>query len=114
MRSIFAAIIVLSASTVAVHAADAKEHARIQRGYGSRQAPASHRQSTHDEVTGANQIPFDKKSVEKRNELFDLPPSQEKVIGADQVASEENALAKMIEQENARLDRELRGICRGC
>jgi hypothetical protein len=57
---------------------------------------------------------IDKESVAKDNELFDLPTNQDKVIGAEQVESEENALAKRIEQENAQLDRELRGICRGC
>jgi hypothetical protein len=114
MRSIFAAIIVLSASTVVVDAAEARRHARIQPGYGHMQAPVGHRQPTRDDVTGANQVQFNKKGVEKHNERFDLPPSQEKVIGANPVESEENRLAKTIEQENVRLDRELRGICRGC
>jgi len=114
MRSILAAIIMLSASTAVGHSAEAHKHARIQPGYGYMQAPVGHRQPIQDDVTGANQIQFDKKRVEKDNELLDLPTTQGKVIGADQVQSEENALAKMIEQENARLDRELRGICRGC
>ena len=34
--------------------------------------------------------------------------------GPDQVKSQESGLAKVIEQENERLDRLLRGICRGC
>ena len=114
MRTIFAAIIMLSASTAIVHAAQAQRHAQIQPGYGYMQAPVGHRQPTQDDVTGANQVQFDKKRIEKDNELVDLPTTQDKVIGADQVGSEENALAKTIEQENARLDRELRGICRGC
>jgi hypothetical protein len=114
MRSIFAAIIMLSASTAVGHTAEAQKHARIQPGYGYMQAPVGHRQPTQDDVTGANQVQFDKKRIEKDNELLDLPTTQDKVIGADQVGSEENALAKTIEQENARLDRELRGICRGC
>jgi hypothetical protein len=54
------------------------------------------------------------------NELLDLPTTEDKVIGADQVESKENALAKMIEQENARLEmstyadvkaRRMRGRC---
>jgi hypothetical protein len=114
MRSIFAGIIILSASTAAVHTAEAQTHARLQPAYGYTQAPVDHRQPTQDDVTGANQVQFDKKSVEKDNELLNLPPTQDKVIGADKVQSEESALAKRIEQENARLDRELRGICRGC
>jgi hypothetical protein len=114
MRSICAAIIMLSASTGIGHTAEVQKHARIQSGYGYMRAPVGHRQPTKDHVTGANQVQFDKKRVEKDNELLDLPTTQGQVIGADQVQSEENALGKMIEQENARLDRELRGICRGC
>jgi hypothetical protein len=110
MRSIFAAIIMLSASTPVVHTAQAQRHA--QPSYGDMQAPVGHRQPTRDDVTGDNQV--DKESVAKDNELLDLPTNQDKVIGAEQGESEENALAKRIEQENARLDRELRGICRGC
>jgi hypothetical protein len=114
MRSIFAGIIIMAASTVLVHTAEAQKHARIQPGYAYMQAPGGHRQPTQDGVTGTNQVQFDKNRVEKDNELLDLPPTRDKVIGANQVESEENALAKMIEQENARLDRELKGICRGC
>jgi hypothetical protein len=112
MRSIFAAIIMLSASTPVVHTAQAQRHAQTQPSYGDMQAPVGHRQPTRDDVTGDNQV--DKESVAKDNELLDLPTNQDKVIGAEQVESEENALAKRIEQENARLDRELRAICRGC
>jgi hypothetical protein len=114
MRSIFAGIIILSASTAVVHTAEAQKHARIQPAYGYMQAQLDHRQPTQDDVTGATQVQFDKESVEKDNELLNLPPTQDNVIGADQVESEEGALAKRIEQENARLNGELRGICRGC
>jgi hypothetical protein len=114
MRTIFAAIIMLSASTAVGHTSEVQKHARIQPGYGYMQARVGHRQPTRDDVTGANQVQFDRKRVEKDNELLDLPTTEDKVIGADQVESAENALAKTIEQENARLDRELRGICRGC
>jgi hypothetical protein len=114
MRSIFAAIIIVSASTAVVHAGEAQNHPGKRPAYGYTQAPVAHQQPTQDDVTGANQVQFDKKRIEKDNELVDLPTTQDKVIGADQVGSEENALAKTIEQENARLDRELRGICRGC
>jgi hypothetical protein len=114
MRSIFVAIIMLSASTDIGHTAEGHKHAQIQPGYGYMQAPVGHWQPTQDDVPGANQVQFDKQRVKKDNELLDLPTTQDKVVGADQVESEENALAKLIEQENARLDRELRGICRGC
>jgi hypothetical protein len=114
MRSIFAGIIIMMTSMAVVHTAEAQKHARIEPPYGHMQTPVGHRQPTQDDVTGTNQVQFDKKSIEKDNELLNLPPTLDKVIGADQVRSEENALAKTIEQENARLDRELRGICRGC
>jgi hypothetical protein len=114
MRSIFAAIIMLSASTAVGYSAEAEKHARIQPAYGYMQARVGHRQPTRDDLRGAHQVQFDKKSIEKDNELLELPSTQDKVIGADQVQSKENALAKTIEQENARLDPELRGICRGC
>jgi hypothetical protein len=114
MRSIFAGIVILSASTADVYTAEAQKHDRIQPAHGYMQAQVDHRQPTQDDVTGANQVQFDKESVEKDNEVLNLPSTQDKVIGADQVESEEGALAKSIEQENARLDRELRGICRGC
>jgi hypothetical protein len=41
-------------------------------------------------------------------------PTRDEVKGADQVQSGEDALAKRIDEENVRLDRLLRGICRGC
>jgi hypothetical protein len=66
LRSIFAGIIILSALTTFVHAAQVRQ------------------------------------------------PTGDNVKGADQVQSGENALAKRIEEENVRLDRLLRGICRGC
>jgi hypothetical protein len=114
MRSSFAAMIIVSASTAVVHSAEAQKFARSQPAYGYMQAPVGHRQPTQDDVTGTNQVQFDKKSIEKDNELLDLPATQDKIIGADQLQSEDNALAKMTEQENARVDREIGGICRGC
>src|SRR3984893_10516544 len=114
MRSIFAAIIIVSASTAVVHTAEARNLVRSQPAYGYREAPAGHRQPTQDGVTGANQVQFDKKIIEKDNELLDLPPTQGKVIGADELQSKDNALARMIGQENSRLDRGISRICRGC
>ena len=114
MRSIFAAIIIVSASTAVVHTAEARNLVRSQPAYGYRQAPAGHRQPTQDDVTGANQVQSDKKIIEKDNELLDLPPTQNKIIGADELQSKDNALARMIAQENARVDRTIKGICRGC
>ena len=114
MRSIFAGIILVSASTAVVHTAEARNLVRSQPAYGYRQAPAGHRQPTQDDVTGTNQVQFDKTSIEKDNELLDLPPTQNKIIGADELQSKDNALAKIIGQENSRVDRAIGGICRGC
>ena len=114
MRSIFAAIIIVSASTAVVHTAEARKLARSQPAYGYMQAPVGHQQPTQDDVTAANQVQFDKKIIEKDNELLDLPPTQGKVIGADELQSKDNALARTIGQENSRLDREISRICRGC
>ena len=104
MRTIFAAIIMLSGSTAVVHAAPAQRQAQIQPGYGyymHMRAPVG-RSPTEDD-----------KKIEKDNEELDLPPTQDDVIGAEQVQSEENVVAKRIEQENARHP-ELRGVCGGC
>ena len=114
MRSIFAAIIIVSASAAVVHTAEARKLARSQPAPGYMQAPVGHRQPTKDDVTAANRVQFDKKSIEKDNELLDLPASQREIIGADQLQSKDNALARTIGEENARLDREISGICRGC
>jgi hypothetical protein len=114
MRSIFAAIIIVSASTAVVHTAEAQKLARSQPAYGHMQAPVGHRQPTQDDITGANQVQLNKTSIEKDNELLDLPPTQDETIGADQLQSKDNALARMIAQENARVDRTIKGICRGC
>src|ERR1700742_4579352 len=110
MHSIFATIIVVSASILVVHTADARKLARSQPAYRDMQAPVGHRQPTQDDVASANQGQFDKKIIEKDNELLDLPPTRNKAIGADELQSKDNALAKMIGEENARLDREISGI----
>ena len=104
MRSIFAGIIVLSALIAVVHTADAQKPSQGQLGYGSMRAPIDHRQQAQNDV----------EKIENDNKQLDLSASQDNVMGADQVQSQENGLAKTIEQENDRLDRQLRGICRGC
>ena len=94
MRSIFAAIMMLSASTALVHTAQAQT--RNQPSYGP------------------NQFQSDEKSVERENGSLDRPASRDRVTGAGQVDSEENAHAEKTEQENTQVDRKLKGICRGC
>jgi hypothetical protein len=105
MRPILAGIIMLSASVAGVHATQAQGHAQ-QPGYSyhrDMQRPVDARQPTEDDT-----------KIVKDNEELDLPPSNDAVMGADQLGSKENDLGKMIEQENDRLDSQLRGICRGC
>jgi hypothetical protein len=114
MRSILAGIVLLSVSTIAIDVAKAEQYAKVQPGPATTRAPVGHRQPTPADVAGPGHVQSDKKIVDKDNELLELPPSQDAVTGADQLQSEENALAKKIEQENTRLDRLLRGICRGC
>ena len=114
MRSIFAAAIILSASTAVVHAREVPQHAEIEPGHGSMRAAIGHRQPTPRDVTVARQAQSDKKIIAQDNELLDLTPSHDLVTGADEVPRDENTLTKMIEEENARLDRLVGSICRGC
>jgi hypothetical protein len=114
MHAIFAALIMVSGSTADVHAREVPQYTEIQPGHGSMQAPVGHRQPTQRDVAGARQARSDKKIVAQDNELLDLPPSQNHVVGADEVPPGENTLAKIIEEENARIDRLVRSICRGC
>jgi len=104
MRTIFAGIVMLSASTVVVHAAQTQRHAQIQPGYGYMQAPVGHRQPLRD----------DAKKIARDNAQLDLPAGQHNITGANQVQAEENTLATTIAHENERLDRLLKDICRGC
>ena len=81
MRSIFAGIIVLSASMADVRAAQAEKHGYVQALIGQRQP---------------------------------IQASPDKQISADQVHPNEDALTKRIEQDNARLDQLVRGVCPSC
>jgi hypothetical protein len=114
MHAIFAALIMVSGSTAVVHAREVVKYAEIQPGHGSMRAPVGHRQPIQRDVAGARQARSDKKIIAQDNELLDLPSSQNHVAGADEVPPGENTLAKMIEEENARIDRLVRSICRGC
>jgi hypothetical protein len=106
MRSIFAGIIMLSASMAVVHTAQAQKH-----GYGHIRASSGHRHLTHGDPQPSR---ADLKQIEKDRREVDPPAGPDDTIGGDQVHSEEDALTKRIEQDNARLDRELRGICSSC
>ena len=114
MPAIFSALIIVSGSTAAVRAREAPQYAEIHPGRGSMRAPIGHRQPTPRDVALARQARSDKKTIEQDNALLDLTPSHDPVTGADEVPRDENTPTKMIEEENARLDRLVRSICRGC
>ena len=79
MRSIFAGIIVLSASTAVVHAAQAEKHAYMQAVIGHRQPI----QASEDKTIGADQVHSGKDDLTRRIEqdntrldrLTDICPS---------------------------------------
>ena len=114
MRSIFVGIILLSASMAVVHPAQAQNHRHVHTAqaqkhpqrppaYGYVQTPMGHEQTTNDDL----------KAIEKDNRDLDLP-AKDHINGAGQVHSEEEGLTKKIEQDNARLDRLINGICPSC
>ena len=102
MRSVFAAMIMLSASTAAVLPAEGQNETPNRPGYGYMQAPVGHRQPTQDDVKGANQAQIE----------MDNLAAGDNVGGERQ--SEEDEVGRMIDRENQLLDRELGDICRGC
>ena len=114
MHAIFAALIMLSGSSAVVHAREVLKYAEIQPGHDSMRAPVGHRQPTQRDVAVARLAQSDKKAIAQDNELLDLTPSHDPVTAADEVPRDENTLTKMTEEENARLDRSVRSICRGC
>jgi hypothetical protein len=114
MRSLFAAAVMLSASTAIVHAREVSENPEVRPGYGSMRAPVGHRQPTRRDVALARPAQSDKKIVARDNELLDPASSQNRVAGADAVPPGEDNLSKLIERENVRIDRLIRSICRGC
>ena len=109
MRSIFVGIILQSASMAAVHPAQAEQHSQRPPGYGYMQARIGHRQPTRDDPSQD-----DFKKIEKDNGDLDLPASQDDIIGAGRVHSEEGDLTKKIEQDSERIDREIKNICPTC
>ena len=111
MRSIFAGIIMLSASLAIVDTAQAQKHPQRLPGYGYRQALIAHRQPAQDDLRPAQD---DLEKINKSYQQPDPPAGRDGIIGAGQVHSNEDALTKRIEQDNARLDREIRGICPSC
>ena len=96
MRSIFAGMIVLSASMAVVDTAQAQIHPERPPGYGSMQAPIGQRQPTQDDLQSTQD---ELEKIDKDNQLLNLPPSQYDITGAGQVPW---------------LDGEIRDICPSC
>ena len=111
MRSFFAGIIMLSASMAIVDAAQAQKHPQRLPGYDYRQALIAHRQPTKDDLQPTQD---DLEKIDKGYQQPDPPARRDGIIDVGQVHSEGDALTKRIEQDNARLDREIRGICPSC
>ena len=96
MRSIFAGMIMLSASMAVVDTARAQIHRERPPGYGSMQAQIGHRQPTQDDLQSSRD---DLVKIEKDNQLLNLPASQDDITGAGQAPW---------------LDGEIRDVCPSC
>jgi hypothetical protein len=109
MRSLFVAMIMLSASMAVVDTAQAQ----MQKppGYGSMQAPIGHRQPTRDDLQ-PTQGDFEK--IDKDNQQLHLPASQDGITGARPLPAEEDTLTNRIGQDNPALDSEITDICPTC
>jgi intracellular sulfur oxidation DsrE/DsrF family protein len=73
MRSLFAGMIMLSASIAVVGAAQARKHPQRPPAYGYVQTPIGHQQPTNDDL----------KAIEKDNEQNDLPASHDTITGGN-------------------------------
>jgi hypothetical protein len=110
MRSLFVAMIALSASIAVADAAQAQTHLQRLTSYSSAQAHIGHQraaqynlQPTQDEV----------EKIDRDNHELNLPAT-EAVTGAGPIPSEENTLTNRIEQDDPQLDREITDICPTC
>src|SRR5271166_1025031 len=96
MRSLFAGMIMLSASMAFLHTAEAQQHTRRQPSYGSMQAPIGHQQPTQYELQPTQD---DLAKIDKDNQDLNLPASQDDLAGASQAPW---------------LDGEIRDVCPSC
>lgn len=111
MRSLFAGMIMLSASMAVVSTAQAQTHPQRPPGYGSVQAPIGHRRPTQDNLQPTQK---NLEKIDKDNQQLDLPASQDEITGAGQVRSKEDALTNRIRQDSPALDSEITDICPSC
>ena len=93
MRSIFAGIIMLSASMAIVDAAQAQKHPQRSPGHGHRQALIAHRQPTKDDLQPTQD---DLEKIDKGYQQPDPPARRDGIIDAGQVHSEEDALTRSL------------------
>ena len=96
MRSIFAGMIMLSASMAVVDTAQAQIRPERPPGYGSMRAPIGHQQPTQDELQPTQD---ELEKIDKDNQLLNLPASQDDITGAGQAQW---------------LDGEIRDVCPSC
>ena len=96
MRSIFAGVIMLSASMAIVDTAQAQIRLERRSGYASMQAPIGHQQPTQDELQPTED---ELEKISKDNQLLNLPASHDDLIGAGQAPW---------------LDGEIRDVCPSC
>ena len=83
MRSLFAAAVMLSASTAVVHAREVSQNVEIRPGSNSMRVPAGHRQPTRRDVAPAREAQPDKQIVARDNALPDPASNQNHVAAAD-------------------------------
>jgi hypothetical protein len=81
MRSLFAGMIMLSASIAVVDTAQAQIHRERPPGHGSMQAPIGHLQPTPDELQPTQD---ELEKIDEDNQLLNLPANQEDITGAGQ------------------------------
>ena len=111
MRSLFAGMIMLSASMAIVDTAQARIQSQRPPGYGSMQAPIGHRQPSQYDLQPAQDH---LKKIDKDNQELDMPAGRDEITGVGQVGSKEDALTNRIGQDNTALDGEITDICPTC
>ena len=84
MRSLFAGMIMLSASMAVVDTAQAQIQPQRPAGYGAMQAPIGHRQPTQYDLQPTQD---NLEKIDKDNQQLDLPASQDEITGAGQLRS---------------------------
>jgi hypothetical protein len=109
MRSLFAGMIMLSASMAVVDFAQAQT--QTQRPPVAMQAPIGHRQPTQ---YGLEPTQDDLQKIDRANRQLDEPASQDDISGAGPLGSKEDALTNRIGQDNTALDGEITDICPTC